>query len=355
LASVKRKDSRKVTDTARPSVAARPSVSSGSFAKGAKQNSRNSVPVGTRRSVSPEKSVRGSKKNQQAEQPAAQPASQAPYPAGQSMQQAPYSAAEQPMQQAPYPAAGQPFQQAPYAPMGRQGQSTPRAPFSAGQSMQQAPYPAAAQPTQAFHRPSVSANQTVRPSAEQQSQQQSYPSSARPSVAQPAPKKKHKALKRCLGALVILLAIFFAWYTWQHWYRHNDAIDIQGDWIVAQTGATIQITDTKIRIAQDTEYPYTLNPSAKTMDFSFLQLEGAGRYRFSLDRQSIVFVEGQDTSAISSYFADLPWTVYASFMTLIGGEIPAVQLGFEQNDQVVVTVFMRQGAYADYKSKAQSS
>ena len=85
---------------------------------------------------------------------------------------------------------------------------------------------------------------------------------------------------------------------------------MQGTWYVSGTDTPIEITGDTIVLTDDVSYRYQLDPSSKTITFSFGGLSGQGHYRFSLDRQYLVIFDGT-YSWEQSLSTDVSWLVRA--------------------------------------------
>lgn len=80
---------------------------------------------------------------------------------------------------------------------------------------------------------------------------------------------------------------------WNTYLRYDDATDIQGEWQVIDGSSTVVIDSDSIRMLELLDYEYTLDTWAKTIDFSFTDLNGTGSYSFSDDRRVLIIKEGQ--------------------------------------------------------------
>lgn len=121
-------------------------------------------------------------------------------------------------------------------------------------------------------------------------------SSATPRLDRSAAKPVRRARlsrKFVIGAAVIIvvLAVATGLLSWNQWFRYDDAADIQGSWAVEGTSEIITFTDTDIVMTPEVSYPYTLDTFNKTIDFSFKQYGGEGKYVFSPERTTLVITE----------------------------------------------------------------
>lgn len=127
------------------------------------------------------------------------------------------------------------------------------------------------------------------------------------------------------GVLAIAVIISFAVFLWDRWALYDDAADIQGTW-AAEGGTTeIEISGDEITLSRDATLDYTIDPFAKTLTYSIGDLSGAGRYRFSPDRQQVAIEDGQE-SWFETLLDDLAYSVQLTFAQVTGGESPALAL-----------------------------
>lgn len=81
-------------------------------------------------------------------------------------------------------------------------------------------------------------------------------------------------------------------FSWGRWLRYDDAADFQGAWYANGTTSLVTVDGQEIHLTSDVAYGYTLDTGAKTITFTFGDLQGQGRYRFSADRSELVITDG---------------------------------------------------------------
>ena len=86
----------------------------------------------------------------------------------------------------------------------------------------------------------------------------------------------------CALAVVIALLILNA---------QADERDIQGEWQIQGTQATISITDTKIILTSEVSYDYTIDPWSHSINLGFFGATGNARYMFDADRNALIITE----------------------------------------------------------------
>lgn len=129
------------------------------------------------------------------------------------------------------------------------------------------------------------------------------------------------AIVGVLVALAVAVTIAFSAF---RWVTCNDVQDFQGTWYVNGTDTTVAITEDSIRLNDEVSYWYELNTDAKTVAFTFSYLEGAGHYRFSLDRQQLAIVDG-NYGWWDTLLDDAVWTVGALFSLAQGTQLDPAQ------------------------------
>ncbi len=105
------------------------------------------------------------------------------------------------------------------------------------------------------------------------------------------------------AVLVVAALVAFSIFRWA---VGNDAQDIQGTWYVAGTDVPVEITQDAIKLNDEVSYAYVVDAGAKTVAFSFGDLNGSGHYRFSLDRQQLAIMDGS-FNGVDTFFGDLGW------------------------------------------------
>lgn len=110
-----------------------------------------------------------------------------------------------------------------------------------------------------------------------------------------------------IGALVCVLVVAAGAFSWDRWLRYDDAAELQGEWQVHGTAATVVIDGEAINITDDVAYPYAIDAGAKTISYAFGNAQGSGRYRFSSDRSQLVIMDGEGYSWWSTLFDDVAW------------------------------------------------
>ena len=123
-----------------------------------------------------------------------------------------------------------------------------------------------------------------------------------------------------LGVLAVLL-VAAAGFSWDRWLRYDDARELQGEWQVDGTTRVVVVDGASIKLTDDVAYAYTIDPTAKTIEFTFGGMEGSGRYRFSADRSQLVVMEGSSYSALSTLFEDIGW-MWDGLVRLVQGQVP---------------------------------
>ncbi len=94
-----------------------------------------------------------------------------------------------------------------------------------------------------------------------------------------------------------------------------------GTWYLNCTNVAVQITPDEIVLTGDVAYDYQLDATNKTIQLEFGNLKGGGSYLFSLNRQQLMIVDGQD-HATETLLEDFWWTIQALLAQARGEEYP---------------------------------
>lgn len=129
------------------------------------------------------------------------------------------------------------------------------------------------------------------------------------------------------GTLLAFLLIVVGLISWDRWYRYDDAADFQGAWYAQGKSALITIDGERIHLTSDVAYAYTLDTGAKTISFTFGNMAGEGRYRFSDDRSELVIMEGDGFTWSSTLFDDLGWKLDDVLRSIQGQGAASVAAG----------------------------
>lgn len=111
-------------------------------------------------------------------------------------------------------------------------------------------------------------------------------------------------------------------FSWGRWLRYDDVADFQGAWYANGTTSLVTVDDQEIHLTSDVAYGYTLDTGAKTITFTFGDLQGQGRYRFSADRSELVITDGDGFSFWGNLFSDIGWQFGQLITGLQGKEAP---------------------------------
>lgn len=111
-------------------------------------------------------------------------------------------------------------------------------------------------------------------------------------------------------------------FSWGRWLRYDDAADFQGAWYANGTTSLVTVDGQEIHLTSDVAYGYALDTGAKTITFTFGDLQGQGRYRFSADRSELVITDGDGFSFWGNLFSDIGWQFGQLITGLQGKEAP---------------------------------
>ena len=92
--------------------------------------------------------------------------------------------------------------------------------------------------------------------------------------------------------LLIIIVVCGGLFSWDRWFRYDDARDFQGQWALENTSSVVVIDEKGIALSTNLNYSYELDTWKKEITYSFGDLEGSGIYRFSPDRKRLIIIEG---------------------------------------------------------------
>lgn len=152
--------------------------------------------------------------------------------------------------------------------------------------------------------------------------------STRPSVT-----RKHRRWPWVVAlSIVAVLVVMAASFSWDRWLRYDDAHEFQGEWQINDAAKVVVVDGTAIKLTDEVSYIYTLDTDAKTISFTFGNMSGSGRYRFSADRSQLVIMEGETHSTASTLFDDIAW-MWDGLVRSVQGQEPAAPV---PNDHTLV-------------------
>lgn len=139
-------------------------------------------------------------------------------------------------------------------------------------------------------------------------------------------RRRRRVIRRALFAFLLVLLFLFAGllvaFGIFRWQTYDDAADIQGTWYDEGTTMPVTITDDEIVLTDEVAYHYVVDPEAKTILFKFGNMEGGGRYRFSLDRTELVITDGE-FDWWGNFVDDAIWTAQSLIARYVfANEIP---------------------------------
>ena len=124
--------------------------------------------------------------------------------------------------------------------------------------------------------------------------------------AAPKPRKRRWPLV-VAGSVLLVVLLAVGGFSWARWLRYDDAHEFQGEWQTHGTTAVVVIDGETIKLTEDVSWTYTLDTNAKTIAFTFGNMEGSGRYRFSPDRSQLVITDGEGYTWLSTLADDIAW------------------------------------------------
>ena len=162
-----------------------------------------------------------------------------------------------------------------------------------------------------------------------------------------------------IAAVLVVAVIAVALFAFNRWGRYDDHADLQGTWYVMGTDVPITIDAESIRFNEEVSYNYEINPSEKTISYTFGPMKGQGRYWFSDDRKHLVITDGDGYTAAGTTVDDLI-RAFLDFSTATGGGVVEMPQGegiiaFSRTPEVLVTNQPADGLYEQQSGESQSA
>ncbi len=132
--------------------------------------------------------------------------------------------------------------------------------------------------------------------------------------------------KTVIIVLIVLILVAAGSFSFFRWAMNDDYADLQGKWLIGDSGVKVTITEDMIKLNEDVVYSYEIDSMSKTLTFDFGQLEGSGRYRFSIDRNQLSLLDGSFGS-VDTLLDDIPWSIQAMWDYLFAGTVDSPNLG----------------------------
>lgn len=142
--------------------------------------------------------------------------------------------------------------------------------------------------------------------------------------------KRKRVVKIIIAVLIgLFVASVIALFTALMFIRSgmiDDVQEVKGVWRSTQSGVEISITDDNIVLTDDVAYKYTIDPNAKTISFTFGNLEGSVRYRLSLDGKELSLYDAEVDSS-DTFIEDIPWLTENLWALIFNDDLPSAYLG----------------------------
>ncbi len=140
----------------------------------------------------------------------------------------------------------------------------------------------------------------------------------------PSSRKKHKRsigniiLRILVIVVIVIVVVCVGGFSFYRWLWGNDPQDIQGTWYIEGTDIPVVVTEDRIILNDEISYIYEMDSESKILTYTIGDLEGSGRYRFSIDRDQVAIMDGT-FNWWTTLLSDIGWTADA-FVSFIGGE-----------------------------------
>lgn len=112
-----------------------------------------------------------------------------------------------------------------------------------------------------------------------------------------------------LCVVFAICSLCLATYGFDRWLHGSDELNLEGTWQIEDSDATVSITDKQIVFADDAVYDYKVDTTTKSLSLTLAGLSGQAHYCFSFDKDTLVFVDGDPGTALTSAANDFPWWI----------------------------------------------
>ena len=129
------------------------------------------------------------------------------------------------------------------------------------------------------------------------------------------------------SSITLCLLVCVLFFSWNRWLRFNDVQDFCGLWYANDTTKIVTATTTEINLTTTEAYAYTLDTGAKTITFSFGNMQGKARYRFTNNRQTLEIVDGTSFTFWTTLIDDTAWDFRQLIHTIRGEDLDVPQSG----------------------------
>ena len=134
------------------------------------------------------------------------------------------------------------------------------------------------------------------------------------------------------GIIVAAMLVTVGYIAGNRWVRYDDAADMQGRWYVYGTDVPLRFENNSIVINDNTSYAYHIDPTAKTIEYTFGNLAGRGRYWFNAERDVLIITDGADYTMWSTLLDDVSYDLGCLFGK---NELPAAESSIVLSRSVV--------------------
>ena len=104
--------------------------------------------------------------------------------------------------------------------------------------------------------------------------------------------------------LVVIGGIILGVFSCLRWFSGDDKASFEGAWKVYGTETVLSFTSSDIVLNANTSYAYHIDTFAKTIEYSFGNAQGKGRYWFNKDKTILVITDGKKFDAFSTFCDD---------------------------------------------------
>ena len=131
--------------------------------------------------------------------------------------------------------------------------------------------------------------------------------------AKPKKRRWMRVVGIVFGVVVAALLVAVGYIAGNRWVRFDDSADMQGRWFAYGTDVPIQFQNGSIVLNDETSYAYSIDPTAKTIAYTFGNLAGQGRYWFNAERDVLIITDGAHYTMWSTLLDDVSYDIARLF------------------------------------------
>ena len=141
-----------------------------------------------------------------------------------------------------------------------------------------------------------------------------------------------RVVRTVVLVLLALLIVAMGLFTWNRWFRFDDAADLQGVWRSTEGSATLALDGSRMLVDGQVAYDYEVDAASKTIAYTFGGAQGTSSYRFGDGRSTLVLEDNGATDWLMAFHLK-------EDEVLAGGQVPEGCTRLKRTDEDVAKAF----------------